>query len=218
MENESCFPLNPVLVLKIHDDSSREQMLTCSTPSQTTSNPRTLPKADWWGNKQGFVHHSIMDKLEFKGDESFHMIETFFFNIYIVLPSTELLLQNLLVYKTTLLWILPTSDYFSFPPILPTDHGLTQHLRGAMIWWRESKPRKRFSGELRVLSGHDAGEWSGFLTRKCDYASLADWTCALLGCNEYRGISWAQMYHHSLGYYGDLFLICLASRLRDWGS
>lgn len=46
MENESCFPLNPVLVLKVHDDSFREQILTCSTPSQTTSNPRTVPKVD----------------------------------------------------------------------------------------------------------------------------------------------------------------------------
>lgn len=56
--------------------------------------------------------------------------------------------------------LIPFPIPFLFPPsVLPTDLGLTLHLRGAMTWWRGSKPLKRFSGEFTILLGYDAGEW-----------------------------------------------------------
>ena len=44
MESESCFPLNHTLALKVHDDSSREQMLKFNSPSPTTSLGRLMKR------------------------------------------------------------------------------------------------------------------------------------------------------------------------------
>lgn len=143
--------------------------------------------------KQGFVHPSIMDKLEFKGAESFPMMETFFFNIYIyiVLPRTKWLLQNMLVYKTTLLWmyLLLTNItscllFFSSSSYRPWPYTTLE--RGYDLVTGEQAPEKILRWVENPV-GHDAGEWSGILVGKCGYTSLADRTCALLGCNECRG-------------------------------
>lgn len=97
---------------------------------------------------------------------------------------------------------------------ISSDLGLTQHWRGAMIWWQENKPLKRFSGELTVFLGYDARERGKVRQNVCLYSVRV----LILGFTGYKELSLALRQHHGPCCYGNLFPVCLAARHIDSGT